>query len=304
LINSTKNQKGYAKMHSWDDFRVFLSVAETGSFSASARELGVNHSTISRRVQSLEKRHGVKLFERTQKGYRLTVAGQSILSIVGQAKEATNHASRLLSGHDDRLEGEIKLTMPHEIFDLFLAKPLAAFSLSHPKIQLNIGVKPGLKNIANREADLAVRITPEPPEYLIGKRITYMQHALYASPQVISGIERGESVPLVLWPNIHAIPSWASDNFGNAHVAMYVDDLTSMHKAVKAGVGLARMPCFYPDSVICPEVVKLDIPLPLSDWGLWLLNHVDLRNSARIRACKQIITEHMSQYLPVFLGNA
>ncbi len=291
-------------MHSWDDFRIFLSVAETGSYSASARALGVNHSTISRRIKNLEKQHGVKLLERTQQGYRLTDAGQSIIKIIEQAKEATTQASRLLSGHDDRLRGEIKLTMPHEIFDLFLAKPLADFCLQYPEIQLNLAVKPGLKNIANRESDLAVRITPEPPEYLIGRRITYIQHALYANSEVQQTISQGNPVPLVLWPHITTVPHWAKDNFSQAYTAVYVDDLSSMHQAVKAGMGVARMPCFYPDFMECPEVIKLPIQQAQSRWGIWLLNHVDLRNSARIVACKKVITKHLTQNIPVFLGDA
>jgi DNA-binding transcriptional LysR family regulator len=290
-------------MHNWDDFKIFLSVANTGSYSASARDLGVNHSTISRRIQNLETQHGVKLFERTHSGYQLTEAGDSIFDIVMRASEATIQASRVLSGQDDRLEGEIKLTMPHEIFDLFLAEPLAQFSEQHPKIHLNLVVKPGLKNIANRESDLAVRITPEPPDYLIGRRITFMQHGLYVSQALKLKIENGEpSVPIVLWPHIKQIPDWASENFNNPRIALYVDDLTSMFEAVKMGMGVARMPCFMPDSLQNKAVVRLPIEQTLSDWGIWLLNHVDLRNSARINKCKQVLATHLEKNIPIFLG--
>ncbi|MGJ8682105.1 LysR family transcriptional regulator [Paraglaciecola sp.] len=289
-------------MHNWDDFRIFLSVAKTGSYSASARDIGVNHSTISRRIQNLELQHGVKLFERTTTGYQLTDAGEAIFDVVMQASEATTQASRMLSGHDDRLEGEIKLTMPHELFDRFLASPLAKFCEDYPKIKVNLEVKPGLKNIANREADLAVRITPEPPEYLIGRRITYMQHGLYVNADRMKKIHQGETeTPLILWPNIKGLPKWAS-HFSNPKVAMYVDDLSSMYEAVKAGVGIARMPCFYPDSVGHDSVIRLPIEQSLSSWGIWLLNHVDLRYSARINKCKQVLALHLEKHIPLFLG--
>lgn len=296
-------QSWYAKMHNWDDFKIFLSVANTGSYSASAKELAVNHSTISRRIQNLETQHGVKLFERTNNGYQLTEAGDSIFDIVQKAAEATTHASRVLSGQDDRLEGEIKLTMPHEIFDLFLAEPLAEFNAQYPNILLNLVVKPGLKNIANREADLAVRITPEPPDYLIGRRITYMQHGLYANKYWQQKIANGESsIPLILWPHVRNIPEWASDNFSEPRIALYVDDLTSMFEAVKSGMGVARMPCFMPDAIQHVDVVRLPIKQNLSSWGIWLLNHVDLRNSARINKCKQLLAKHLEKHIPVFLG--
>ncbi len=289
-------------MHNWDDFKVFLSVAKTGSYSASAKAIGVNHSTISRRIQNLELVHGVKLFERTHNGYQLTDAGDSILDIIQQASDATTQASRILSGHDDRLEGEIKLTMPHEIFDRILANPLAKFCQKYPGIELKLEVKPGLKNIANREADLAVRITPAPPDYLIGKRITYIQHGLYANREWYQKVVEGNhQIPIILWPHIKSLPDW-TETFHQAKMKVYVDDLASMHQAVKSGMGIARMPCFYPDSVKDPDVIRMPIPLDLSSWGIWLLNHVDLRNSARINKCKQVLTNNLSENIPLFMG--
>ncbi len=168
-------------MHGWDDFRYFLAVAKSGSFSNVVRELGVNHSTISRRIQSLEEAHGVRLFDRNQNGYTMTDAALSIFEIVEEMRDGTLQASRVLLGHDARMEGTTNVTLPHDVFEQCLVHPIKQFVLRYPDIEMNMMVSKGLKNLANREADIAVRLTPSPPEYLVGKRFCHLQHGVYVN---------------------------------------------------------------------------------------------------------------------------
>lgn len=285
-------------MHNWDDFRYFLHVVETGSYSQAAKKLKVNHSTVSRRIQALENAHGVKLLERTQVGYKMTEAGLSVFELVQKIEQDNLQASRILSGQDARLEGEINLTMPHELFDFLLAKPLQEFSRIHPDIWFNLQVSKGLRNIANREADLAVRFTNNPPEYLVGTCITTMQHGFYKHQE----LALNDSTPLVVWERDKTLPWWAEPYLKAPHMVMKVDDLQAMFNAVKAGFGVARMPCFIADVIASPEVERMPIQLPRSDWGVWLLSHVDLRNSARIKACRQYLLETLKTHIPLFAG--
>ncbi|MGJ8693044.1 MAG: LysR family transcriptional regulator [Thalassotalea sp.] len=285
-------------MHSWDDFRYFLAVANCGSFSEAAKQLKVNHSTVSRRIQALESKHGVRLFDRTLNGYKMTDAGAAIYEIAEQLQESTLKASRILQGQDARLEGDINLTMPHEIFDYILSKPLNDFYQLHPNIYFNLMVSKGLRNMANMEADLAVRITGSPPDYLIGTRVTKMQHGLYQARSLVVK----DYTPIVVWAVEQEVPRWAFEYFDNPKVVLHVDDLHSMYRAVKAGFGIARMPCFMPDRVAEQDVVRLPIDLPMSDWGIWLLNHVDLRNTARINAARAFIKTELEKQLPLFQG--
>lgn len=285
-------------MHSWDDFRYFLAVANCGSFSEAAKQLKVNHSTVSRRIQALEAKHGVRLFDRTLNGYKMTEAGAAIYEITEQLQASTLKASRILQGQDARLEGDINLTMPHEIFDHLLAKPLHDFHQLNPNIHFNLMVSKGLRNMANMEADLAVRITATPPDYLIGTRVTKMQHGLYQARSLVIK----DYTPLVVWAVEQEVPSWAFEYFDNPRVVLQVDDLHSMYQAVKAGFGIARMPCFMPDVLAERDVMRLAINLPLSDWGIWLLHHVDLRNTARINAARAFIKTALEKQLPLFRG--
>lgn len=285
-------------MHSWDDFRYFLAVVNAGSFSEAAKQLNVNHSTVSRRIQALESKHGVRLFDRTLNGYKMTDAGAAIYDIAEQLQAGTVKASRILQGQDARLEGGINLTMPHEIFDYLLAQPLQRFNQLHPNIHFNLMVSKGLRNIGNMEADLAVRITNSPPEYLIGTRVTQIQHGLYQS----SASEFKDNTPIILWETQREIPEWALEHLTKPKIALHVDDLYSMHQAVKSGFGVARMPCFLPDILADKSVKKLPLALELSDWGVWILNHVDLRNTARINAARAFIKTELEKQTPLFKG--
>lgn len=285
-------------MHSWDDFRYFHAVATYGSFSVAARKLGVNHSTVSRRIQVLEQRHGVRLLERTRSGYAMTEAGAAVFETIEQAQASIQKASRVMLGHDARLEGRINLTMPHDLFDSCMAAPLKQFCDSNPAIELSLAVTPGLRDLANREADIAVRLTPSPPDYLVGKCITPMQHGIYARRD----LQWPGEAPIVVWWGDKTMPGWALEHFENPRIALRVDDLASMHMAVSCGYGIARMPCFFPDALQHEEVVRLPVPQRRSDWGIWLLNHVDLRNTARINHCKDFLDQALTELIPLIQG--
>lgn len=285
-------------MHSWDDFRYFAAVADTGSFSQAANLLGVNHSTVSRRIQALEASHGVRLFERTNAGYRLTEAGASIYDITQKLAEEANKASRILQGQDARLEGTINLTMPNDIFMFLMANPLAKFSQLHPNISFNLLLSKGLRNMANREADLAIRVTATPPDYLIGTKIVHLQHGLYANKDLVIK----ETTPIITWGSEQGVPIWALQHCKNPRVVMKVDDLFGMHQAVKAGLGIARIPCFIADIVKDADVIRMPVRMPPSDFAVWVLHHQDLRRSAKVNQCRSYIKEVLLQHKAYFLG--
>jgi len=285
-------------MTNWDDIRYFLAVARNGNLTAASKELGVNHSTVSRRIQALEERHGVRLFERLPTGYEMNTAASSIYELALDLETKNQHLFRQLFGQDNRLQGEINLTMPHDIFDYCLSDDLTEFKQLQPAILLNLFVTKGVKNLAAREADVAIRLTPEPPEYLIGKKITSLQHGVYSN----TNIDLSGQVPIVVWSGEKTLPQWAQEHFPQAAIAMRVDDLYTMYAAVKGGLGIARMPCYLPDLISDESVSRLPVELPLSSWGLWVLSHVDLRNTAKVRCCREFLTERLLQRKSLFEG--
>ena len=139
----------------------------------------------------------------------MTTAASSIYELALELESKNQQVSRQLFGQDSRLEGEITLTMPHDILDYCLIDELAEFREAHPAIQLNLLVAKGLKNLAAREADVAIRLTPEPPDYLIGKEIAKLQHGIYVNTK----INFPNKTPLVVWSDETTLPAWAEKNF-------------------------------------------------------------------------------------------
>jgi len=285
-------------MTDWDDIRYFLAVARNGNVTGAAKVLSVNHSTVSRRIRSLEEKHGVRLFERIASGYEMTAAADNIYELALELENKNQQISRQLFGQDSRLQGEINLTMPHDILEHCLINDLALFREQQNNIQLNLSVSQGLKNLAAREADIAIRLTGTPPDYLIGKKVAQLQHGIYAPANKTYTTK----TPIIVFGSEKNIPHWAKIHFKNAEIAMKVDDLNAMYYAVKSGVGVARMPCYLPDVIADDKIQRLNIELPGSNWGVWVLSHVDLRNTARVRCCRDFLLNALQQQKPLFEG--
>jgi len=285
-------------MSNWDDIRFFLAVARAGSLSGAAKVLEVNHSTVSRRIATLEKNHGVRLFNRVRDGYEMSDAAYSIYEQALAVETQNQQISRALFAQDSRLSGPINLTMPHDIFEHCLAPHLAQFAQQHPDIKLNLLVTKQVRNLASLEADLAIRLTPKPPEYLVGKKVAQLQHGIYGA----TDLPVQDKVGLVVWQGETQLPNWAQQHFPKAHIALQVDDLTAMFAAVKAGFGIARMPCYLPDSLGDNSVTRFAIELAQSNWGVWVLNHVDLRKTARVQSLREFLIAELQQKQKLFEG--
>jgi len=285
-------------MNDWDDIRYFLAVARGGNVTSAAKMLGVNHSTVSRRIRALEEKHGVRLFERIPSGYVMTEAAADIYELAIELELKNSQISRQLFGQDNRLQGKINITMPHDILEFCLIDELAQFRNFQPDIQLNLFVAKGLKNMATREADVAIRLTSAPPDYLLGKQVVALQHGIYGH----KSFAITEQVGIIVWSGEDSLPLWAQEHFPKAQIAMQVDDLYSMYCAVRAGIGIARMPCYLPDIIANEQVKRFNIDLPRSTWGVWVLSHIDLKNTARVRCCREFLTEKLMNKKTLFEG--
>lgn len=273
-------------MNPWDDLRYFLAVARSGSLSGAARELGVNHSTVLRRIQAYEERQGVRLFERLPTGYALTQAGENVYPHALEIEARIRAIDRALVGGDARLQGRLCLTLYHGVAPLILAH-LAEFRARYPDIDLELMITTEVRDLAARQADIAVRGTAAPPEHLIGYKVADFQHGIYTSPAYEA---RAPSQPeVVLWRDELELPDWVREHCPGARVVLRVDDVETMALAVREGLGRARLPCWVADRA--PGLLRLPAALPPSPFGLWILLHADLRASARVRACRDFLIQ-------------
>ncbi len=285
-------------MNDWDDIRYFLSVAKTGSVTAASRELGVNHSTVSRRIKALEKRHGVRLFDQLRSGYKITDQAADVFELALEIEALSQSFSRKLLGLDSRLQGPVNITMPHDIFEFFFVQHLAEFQQRYPNISINMLVAKGLKDLAAREADIAVRLSSNPPDYLVGRKICNLAHGIYHSNDL--ALSDHTRTPVIAWTDQIGIPDWAIAHVHKPFIALKVNDLLAMYKAVEQGLGVARMPAYMHNMYKSNHINVLPVNLPKSPWGVWLLSHVDLRNTLRVQTCREYIFEKLESSIELF----
>lgn len=281
----------------WDDLRYFLALAREGTISAAARTLGVQHTTVSRRIQQLEASYGMRLFERTTTGYLLSAEAAAVLPKAVHAEEAMMALQREMQANDGRIGGVVRVTLPHDLYESVLVEDFARLTQQYPDIELELLVSKGIKNLANREADIAVRFSPKPPDELIGRELLKLRHGIY----IAQSLRHRDDIPIILWGSDHARPAWADEYFPHARVALRVDALSSMYQAVAAGMGAAKMPRFYPNCFARNGVVRLSHELLPSDWGVWVLTHQDLRHTPRIQLVKNFIQTAMNAKEHLFI---
>ena len=278
--------------------RFFLAVSREGSASGAARQLGVKHTTVIRRIRAFEDRLGSRLFDRLPDGYAMTQAAENMFQQALGMEALAQAADRNVFGQDAELAGSLKLTVAHDLFDLLILPKLRAFYAAYPRIDLQILTTTGLVDLAAREADIAVRLTPKPPDYLVGREIMRLRHGIYGTPRTLR--KHSDPVNVILFNSEADYPPWVTENFPNVRTVLRVDNVSSMALATRNHLGLSKMPCYIGDSN--SALRRLDVPLKLSDWGVWILSHVDLRATARVRVCREFLLEAIEQQRPLIQG--
>jgi DNA-binding transcriptional LysR family regulator len=275
----------------WDDLRIFLALSRAGTLSAAGMLLEVKHSTISRRISAFEETLGTRLFERLREGYVLTQAGENLLEHAHIMEEQAQAVDRKVFGLDTQLKGTLNVTSPNDVLSRLVVPQLGLFKRIYPAIDLQLISTAGLVDMAARQADIALRITDKPADYLLGKKVVSLRHGIYASSDYLSKHQNKHHV--ILWRSETQAPEWVSDHFPTAHINMRVDDASTMLACAQNHMGLARLACFMGDNV--PGLMRLDLPLTPSTWGIWVLSHVDLRSTARVRAGREFLVDIIEQ---------
>ena len=278
----------------WDDLRYFLAVAHGGSLAAAARQLKVTHSTALRRVAALEERLGARLFDRTPGGYRLTATGRDVLVRAEEVEAATLAIERQADGVDRALEGEVRVTTS-SVMARQLTAALALFRQRHPAIVLNVLVTEDVLSLANRQADVAIRVSAAPEPYLVGRRLMDLPFVAVASEPYLAGRAQDELAAhdwIVLDDGEdHPITAWTSAHVPAGRVVLRTNSPTLVVDAVRAGLGAGLIAAATADQL--PELARL--PGGEADFGLgiWALTHADLRAVPRIRALLDFLADEM-----------
>lgn len=292
----------------WEDLRFVLAVAEANSLAAAARSLGVNHTTVLRRVGAFEQKLGVRLFDRLPSGYTLTAGGEELLAVSRQMAETITELERRLTGQDLRLEGSLRITTTDTLMASVLPSVLAAFRQRHPGVLLEVNTANAFANLTHRDADVAVRPTVDPPETLVGRRISGIAFAVYAAPSYLRehGLEPSDDLPLTdeRWIGVSdalvgsSVARWMRATLPASASVLRCDSLVAVREAAVAGLGLAGLPCYLGDET--PGLVRLGPPVAEMATALWILTHEDLRRTARVSAFTEFAGQALAKHRPLF----
>ncbi|HLS67751.1 MAG TPA: LysR family transcriptional regulator [Kiloniellales bacterium] len=284
-----------AQAENWDELRIFLAVARAGSLSGAARSLGVNHSTVFRRIGTFEERLGVRLFERVPSGYLLTPAGEEMQEAALRVEEEVAAIGRRVRGQDLRLSGSLRITTIDMLALWLLPRHLTRFRQDYPGIELEVSVSNAALNLTKREADIALRIGNTPPESLVGRRVGRLVFAVYAARDYRALHQESElrHHDWIGFDSEHAALARRFAEFlPEVQPAYRVNSVAAAVAAATVGIGLAPLPCAIADREQGLERI-CDLPASFT-LDLWLLTHEDLRHTARIRAFMDFVAEVLS----------
>jgi DNA-binding transcriptional LysR family regulator len=292
---------------SWDDFRYIKTIATTGTLAGAAAALGVNHSTVFRRLAQIEDRAGAPLFERGRGGYALTARGEEMARVAARMDDDILAFERRVAGQDMRPSGELRVTTNDTLLTDLLTELFADFRRAFPEIVLDIVVSNQSLNLSKRDADVAFRATERPPDALVGRRLAGIAWAVYG-PAALAKQKFDPAKDTHLWigfgDNLASLSQfkWLKAHIPAERIVYKVNTVLGLTEAAAAGIGLALLPCFLADKV--PSLARLTPPDAAPPGGLWLLTHADLRHTARVRAFMDFATDYVSRQRKAIEGTA
>lgn len=288
----------------WDDYRYFLAIARAGSLTAAGRALGVSQPTVSRRLETMEARLKVRLFDKTPRGYEMTPAAIDIYEIVEHVGEDLSDIERKVFGKDMRLTGSLRVTCTETLLNGYLAPHVWRFLDRHPGIEFGVICTDAQLSLSHRDADVAIRFTGQPPETLVGRRLAKTAFGVYAGSREASNSWDRSNVEAWDWIGWHDEfynRMLITSIFPEARIRHRVDSTVAMQSMARHGLGIAVLPCYTADRDpglrrIFPKLLSEGTP------DLWILHHSDVRGVSRVGLFAGFIADVITTDLDLFEG--
>jgi DNA-binding transcriptional LysR family regulator len=297
-------------MFDWNDLRFLLAVADAGSTIAAARALGVNQSTVQRRLTELEARLGHRLVVRLASGYQLTDLGAAVLPQARAVAEAIDSFEQAVRDQSRALGGVVRVTCPEPIaFRLNKSGLLDRFHAANPGVKVEFVLSDKYVDLAKGEADVALRSGDTDDNILVGRKIADSFWAIYASrdyvalhgaPQTISDLANHPLVGFEENMTKHRTVTWLQEVAPHATYAARNTSVLGLIYAAKASVGVAPLPMALGDAET--DLIRVLGPVPELTRAWRLLSHPDQRHTARVEAVFDFILSETEALRPILTG--
>jgi DNA-binding transcriptional LysR family regulator len=298
-------------MIDWNDPRYLLAVARAGSTAAAARALGVNQSTVVRRVAALEAAIGLRLFDRGRAGYRLTADGQALLEQAQGVEAAVQALTRRAAALDSSLAGSLRVTTAEGMALGLVPQLLQEFHRRHPDIQVNLLIEDRYNDLSDGRAEIALRAGPPGNGALVGRKLSDQSWAVYGSRDYLAaagspatpGALNGHRLVGFEGQIADITPArWLRSVAPACEIACRSNSVLGLLLAAQSGLGLALLPCQIGDGAA--DLVRVIDPQPGLIGGFWILTHPDLQRRPKIRAFFDFMTKEIVKHRPLLLGKS
>jgi DNA-binding transcriptional LysR family regulator len=276
----------------WSDYQAFLAIARAGQLARAAGAMGVDATTMGRRLRRLEARLGATLFEQTREGQVLTETGEALLARVEAMAAA---ATGIGEGGDPAagLSGTLRISVSEGFGGWFLPRHLPVLAAAHPHLTVDLVASSGFLSLSKREADIAVTLSRPKAGPVIARKLSDYALRLYASPAYLAGA--GMPVRPADLTQGHRLVGYIPDMLYDPALR-YLDEIhpgltasvrsssiNAQYRMIAAGAGVGVLPCFIgdADAGLVPVLPERRILR-----GFWLVTHKDTHNLARVRAGK------------------
>jgi DNA-binding transcriptional LysR family regulator len=278
-------------MTDWSDLKFFLELSRGGTLAAAARKLGVDNTTVGRRLAALERDLGAKLLARTPDGTTLTAAGEAIRAAAEQMEQAVYRAEQQALGADRKLSGLVRIATTEMLGEFVVLPALRALHEKHPQIRIELITGTARLDLARREADVALRYSRPESGDLVVHRAGAVAFAAYASKEYLAARgqpERGggfaghDLIAFDTGPRTYRKGGeLAGEPVREARFVMRTNSVLMLTKAVQQGLGIGPFPCVLAEGD--PGLERIfDAPPEMDE--LWLVIHPDVQQTGRVRA--------------------
>lgn len=292
----------------WDDFRLIKAIADVRSLPAAAALLGINHSTVFRRLGQIEEALGAKLFERHRSGYTLTTPGEEMVALAQRVDDDITAFTRKMAGREISPAGELRVTTNDSLLVHLLTPLFGKFRQACRDVRLDVVLANQELNLSKRDADVAIRATDNPPENLVGRRIATIAWALYGrsdtfpEPDAIDRESLLERDWVSLGDNLATLKAvkFVQEHISPERIGYRVNTVLGLAEAVEQGLGIGHLPCFIGD--VRQGLIRLGPPIPEFSADLWILTHPDLRHSPRVRVFLDFLADEVAKQRKLIEG--
>lgn len=287
-------------MFDWNDLRFFLAVAAEGSTLAASKKLGMNQTTVSRRIQALEQALGLTLFERDTRGYALTAQGSALIDVAGHMGAAAENV-QLRAEHLRRAsDGKIRVTAAHSTMNHWVLPLISSFRKQNPDIYFETNAAERFVSLENGEADIAIRAVDQVEgDTLIAKRIHTVQWGIYCSKDYLAAngmprsiIEMKDhsvlSYPRQMIEGV-ALMGWMDAHTDQEKVVSTVDSIVTMAGSLRSENAVGLLPCVEGDPVA--DLIRCFVHERITS-PIWLVVSRDSYQQPRIRKFMSFVTEY------------